>query len=101
MATYDHQCTDKECNNTWEDSYSIHAAPPTTCPKCHKETAKRIITFGTAGKVELAGRELQESIKSDADSMKREMRTNENMYANLLGESRYQTMKSNYDKSRR
>ncbi len=101
MPNYEHVCTDTECNHEWEDTYSIKLDPPTICPKCLKETAKRVIGYATPGKVELAGQDYIDSIKADAKKLKREMHTNENMYANMLGESKYQSLKSSYDKSKR
>ena len=65
MPTYLHICTDKECAHEWEDFYSITEDPPQCCPKCGKETAKRLVSGGSGkGIVELTGHELKAKIKA-------------------------------------
>ena len=44
MPTYDYRCT--SCNYTWEVFQSIKDKKITTCPKCQKETAERLISKG-------------------------------------------------------
>ena len=46
MPTYDYECQD--CGHTFELFQSINAAVETTCPKCQKETLKRLIGTGAA-----------------------------------------------------
>lgn len=102
MPTYEHLCTDTNCNHEWEDFYSIKAEPPTTCPKCNKETAKRLISGGSGrGVVELGGNELVEKVKSDAQALKREAAASEKVYANLLGEQKYQDLQTRMDRQKR
>jgi len=46
MAFYDYECTD--CKHTWEEEQKMTAPKITICPKCKKETAKRLISGGTS-----------------------------------------------------
>jgi putative FmdB family regulatory protein len=46
MATYEYECTD--CGHTWEKEQKMNDPKTTTCPKCGKETAKRLISGGTS-----------------------------------------------------
>jgi len=46
MATYDYECTD--CGHTWEQEQRMADDPEKVCPKCKKETAKRLISGGTS-----------------------------------------------------
>jgi len=89
MPTYEHICL--ECNHEWEDEYSIKANPPTTCPSCKADgKVKRLISGGSGkGRVEHTGNEYKEKVMSDAASLKREAYRNENVMANLVGESKY------------
>lgn len=89
MPTYEHLCL--ECSHEWEDEYSIKVDPPTVCPKCSTEgKVKRLISGGSGkGKVELTGQEYKEKVMSDAQSLRREAYRNENVMANLIGESKY------------
>ena len=42
--TYEYVCT--ACQHAWEEEQRISAAPLTTCPSCHLETAKRQVSGG-------------------------------------------------------
>ena len=42
--TYEYVCT--SCQHAWEEEQRISAAPLTTCPNCHLETAKRQVSGG-------------------------------------------------------
>jgi putative FmdB family regulatory protein len=44
MPTYEYVC--KSCGNTWEASQRISESPLTECPKCHEQTAQRLISGG-------------------------------------------------------
>lgn len=89
MPTYEHLCTNKECNNEWEDMYSIVKEPPKVCPKCNLETATRIISGGSGkGTVELTGHELTAKTKEDVQKIKQRAARDENYMANLIGEDR-------------
>ncbi len=101
MPTYEHLCQDKECNYEWEDEYSIKADPPKICPKCNKETVKRLISLGGKGVVELNGNELVEKLKEDTKQLKRDAASNANVYANLVGESVYHNLQTKLDRRKR
>lgn len=45
MPTYEYIC--KNCNHTWECEHSIKEVIK-KCPACDNETAKRLISSGTA-----------------------------------------------------
>lgn len=102
MPTYVHQCKDTDCNYEWEDEYSIKRDPPTTCPKCLKETAKRLVSGGSGrGVVELSGQDLVDKVKSDAKQLQKDAARDEKVYSNLLGEGRYEGLQTKMDKHRR
>lgn len=101
MPTYLHECTDPACGHMWEDEYSIKQDPPKICPKCNKETAKRLIAAAVGGKVELYGQELVSKLKEDGAKLKRQAGNSEKLYANLLGEQKYNEIQSNIDKARK
>lgn len=42
--TYEYVCI--ACQHAWEEEQRISAAPLTTCPQCHQETAKRQVSGG-------------------------------------------------------
>jgi len=43
---YEYICTNEECKHEWEEDQKITADALTTCVKCGKETAKRLVTGG-------------------------------------------------------
>lgn len=99
MPTYEHRCD--TCKHEWEAEYSIKVDPPKTCPECKAETAVRLISLGGKGVVELGGNELVEKLKADAKTLQKDARKDEKIYANLLGEDRYQNMQTQMDQRRR
>jgi len=102
MPTYVHECSDESCNHEWEDFYSITAEPPKTCPKCGQETARRLVSGGSGrGMVELYGQDLVDKVKGDSKALQKAAAKNENLYANLLGESRYHSLQSKFDSKKK
>lgn len=101
MPEYEHQCTDEKCAHEWEAAYSIKADPPKVCPKCGQETAKRVISLGPRGIVELGGQELIAKLKSDAKQIQREASKDAKKYANLIGEERYHQIQTQMDRRRK
>lgn len=101
MPDYEHICTNEECKHEWEDTYSINKEPPKECPKCHKQTAKRVISLNSKGIVELSGQELVNKVKSDARELSRNAAKKEKVYANLLGEDKYHQMQTSMDRRKR
>lgn len=101
MATYEHICTAEDCQFEWEDSYSIKLDPPKFCPKCNKETAKRLISLGGKGIVELTGQDLVDKCKADAKKIKEEASKDANKYASLIGEDKYNAIQTRMDRQKR
>lgn len=101
MPTYEHMCQNNECNHEWEDNYSIKADPPKFCPKCGLETAKRLISLGGKGVVELYGQDLVDKLKSDSQQLKKDMHKSENIYSNLLGPDKYESLQKRIDASKK
>lgn len=46
MPVYEYACTIESCLNEWEEEQKISDDPQTLCPKCQKESAKRLISGG-------------------------------------------------------
>lgn len=99
MPTYEHLCN--SCKHEWEDTYSIKADPPKECPSCKAEDVTRLISLGGKGVVELTGQDLVDKVKADAQQLKKDAASKEKVYANLLGEDRYQALQTKMDKQRR
>jgi putative FmdB family regulatory protein len=99
MPTYEHLC--ETCKHEWEDMYSIKTDPPKVCPACNAETVKRLISLGGRGVVELTGQDLVDKIKSDVKVLKKDAAASEKVYANLLGEDKYQSLQTRMDQSKR
>ena len=88
MVTYEHIC--KGCQHEWEESYSIKADPPTTCPECKIEGGvERLISGGYSIKMEMNDAELREDVVKGAAEMKRRAAIDINYRANLVGESKF------------
>lgn len=98
MPTYEHICRNKECNNEWEDNYSITKDPPKVCPLCNQETAERVISLGGKGIVELAGQDLVDKTKEEIKQLKRDMKKSDKVYANMLGEEKYHNLQTQMDR---
>lgn len=98
MPEYTHQCQNAECNYEWEAEYSIKDDPPTECPKCHQQTAKRLISLCGKGVVELYGQDLVDKCKQDAKDLQRQANNSEKVYSNLLGENTYNNLQKKLDK---
>jgi putative FmdB family regulatory protein len=99
MPTYEHRCD--TCKHEWEADYSIKVDPPKECPSCKAETVTRLISLGGKGVVELTGQELVDKVKADAQQLKKEAHSKEKIYANLLGEQKYQDLQTRMDKQKR
>lgn len=44
MPTYDYECQNDQCQHAFEAEQRISEDPLKVCPKCEKETAKRLIS---------------------------------------------------------
>lgn len=111
MPSYDYECSmavEEGGHGVFEDYHSSSdSAKLTECPFCRKEkdilvTVQRLISGGSGrGIVELTGRDLIDKTKADAQVFKREVHQKENLYANVLGEAKYQSLQQSMDKNRR
>jgi len=101
MPDYEHICTDNSCKFEWESTYSIKVDPPKICPKCGKETAKRLISLNGKGVVELVGHELAAKVKEDTIKLKQDMKKSDKLYANMLGDSKYNELQTKLDRRKR
>jgi putative FmdB family regulatory protein len=99
MPTYEHRCD--SCLHEWEDSYSIKAEPPKVCPECKQETARRMISLGGKGVVELTGNELVSKVKEDTAKLKKEVYSSEKAYSNFIGEHHYENLQKKIDNQKR
>ena len=45
--TYEYGCENNSCCHTWEAAQKITEPPLAECPKCHQQTAKRLVSGGT------------------------------------------------------
>lgn len=94
---YYHLC--KSCNHEWEESYSIKEDPPKICPQCKVEgLVQRLITGAPAVKMILSASEFKQSLKESKHKIQKEIGKNENFKANLAGEDKYQSFKSENDR---
>lgn len=98
MPTYEHRCD--TCKHEWEADYSIKLDPPKVCVSCAAETVTRLISLGAKGVVELTGHELVEKVKADGQALKKDAHAKEKVYANLLGEDKYQALQVRLDKQK-
>lgn len=89
MPTYEHVCDN--CEEEFEDIYSMKDDPPTLCPICGVDGwVRRIISIPAVGIVELTGGDLKNKLIEDGRKMKRHAQSNEKALANLVGEDKYQ-----------
>ena len=87
MPIYDHLC--EECNYEWDDLFKMSDPVPTICPSCNTSgKIKRLISV-CVGRVELGFQEQKQQIKDDRKRLSKEVRNNENLRANIVGESNY------------
>lgn len=107
MPTYEFKCQaevdGKECAHEWEEFLSIKAPNPEECPQCKaKGKVQRLISGGSGkGVVELTGQDLVDKVKSDIRELKGDAAKKEKVYANLLGEDKYQQMQTRMDQQKR
>jgi len=102
MPEYEHCCLNTECNHEWCDTYSIKSDPPTTCPACHQETAKRLISGGSGkGIVALSGAELVAATKAGAAAIEKHAAQNEGFAASFIGDGLYERKQQQMDKAKR
>jgi len=95
MPNYDHACYD--CEYEWEEFYSINDEPPTVCPKCGGK-ARRVITGVPACSVKLEGAELKQHIKDERKKIRHQLKSDEKLRANLMGEDKFHNTETNVQK---
>lgn len=88
MPTYDYQC--QACNHTWELFQSMNDSPISTCPKCKKRKAKRLLGLGAG--IIFKGSGFYETDYKKKDSGKKEGNSSEKTETKDKGNS---DMKSN------
>lgn len=99
MPTYEFEC--EECKHEWEVYQSMSAPNPDECPSCKvMGKTKKLISLGSKGVVELYGHELVDKLKGDAQKLKQEAAKDERVYANLLGEEKYQSLQTKMDQQK-
>jgi len=101
MPTYEFCCQESECKYEWEEWLSMTAPNPESCPKCNKSSVKKLISLGSKGVVELTGQDLVDKTKADIRKLKQDAAGSEKVYANLLGETKYQDLQVRMDRQKR
>lgn len=100
MPTYEYECPQ---HGIFEEFHSS-AIKLEHCPQCQdvgkEQEIKRLISLGSRGVVELVGQDLVDKCKSDAKKIKAEAAKDEKVYANLLGEQRYQDLQVKMDRQK-
>lgn len=83
MPIYEHAC--EACNYEWEDIFRNYEDFPEECPKCKaKGKIKRLMSI-CAGRVELTGRELVQSLKKDGKKIAEKAKKDDNVLADIIG----------------
>jgi len=110
MPTYEYLCSiNKEDggHGVFERFHSMRDdARVKECPMCREEKnletpVERLISAGGRGVVELVGGELVEKQSADAKQFSKDVHSSEKLYANVLGEAKYESLQRRMDKQRR
>lgn len=89
MPFYDHFC--KNCNEIFEDFYSAVTPPPTICQLCGVDGyVQRQIPAVVYGRVPLTGGDLKRQIQKESAQIKNKVKSDENLRANIIGETAYE-----------
>jgi putative FmdB family regulatory protein len=100
MPTYLYECP---THGEFEDFHSA-STKLEKCPQCEAEgkdqEVKRLIALGSKGVVELYGQDLVDKIKGDVRKLKADAAKDEKVYANLLGEEKYQSLQTKMDQQK-
>lgn len=101
MPSYDYECP---AHGIFEEFHSA-SIKLEHCPQCKElgkdQEIKRLISLGSKGVVEKYGQELVDKIKSDTVQLKKDMHKNEYLYANMLGNDKYEAMQTKLDDQKR
>lgn len=100
MPTYLYTCL--KTNQEFEEYHSI-TTKLEDCPICKEKglephIPKRLICGSSKGVVVLTGHELTAKNKENVINLKKEIYNNEKLYANVVGETKYNQMQKNIDK---
>lgn len=97
MPTYEYLCPE---HGEFEEEHSIKIKLE-FCPKCKEagkdQEIKRLISLGGKGVVTLVGQDLVDKCVADGKKIAKDASANEKVYANLLGESKYQQLQTRMD----
>ena len=99
MPTYEFQCN--ECKHEWELFQSMSAPDPSECPSCKHAELTKLCSLGSRGIVELTGQDLMDKVKVDTQQLKKDAAKSEKLYANMLGEDKYQALQVRMDNQKR
>ena len=89
MPWYLHECL--ACNEEFEDLYGVTSPIPTLCPNCGVDgQIKRLIPTIVYGRVPLTGSDLKKQITKERNQMRDKVNKDENLKANIVGESAYE-----------
>jgi putative FmdB family regulatory protein len=101
MPTYLYYC---DIHGEFEEMHSV-TTELTICPKCIEEkidppkSIKKLINcFNQGGNVLLNPDDMIAKARADGKKIAREASKNENLYASLLGEDKYQSLQCQIDK---
>jgi hypothetical protein len=104
MPTYLYSCPIS--NEEFEEFHSIMTKLE-HCPLCEKagrvdHAPDRLISGGSGrGIVELTGQDLIDKTKADGAAFKKQVYSDANTYANILGDSKYQSIQQGLDRGKR
>ena len=100
MPIYEYECTNPDCqmyDNKWEEFQFISEEAITICKHCKTHSAVKALSLPALGLVELTGQDYIKKMQNDVKSLSQKAASDENTYANLLGEDKYQSMAQSMD----
>lgn len=102
MPTYLYMCP---IHKEFEEFHSMSKTLE-YCPKCEEEKLepqklKKLINCSSRGQVILTGQDLVDKVKSDTTQLNKDIHSSTNLYANVLGENKYQSLQQKMDRQKR
>lgn len=102
MPTYEYECPE---HGIFEEYHSIKIKLE-FCSRCKEngknQEVKRLISGGSGrGMVELTGHDLVAKTKEDIVKLKSDMSKSDKVYANMLGDDKYQALQTKMDQRKR
>jgi putative FmdB family regulatory protein len=96
MPIYPHKC--KECGHEWTEVYSVSSPIPDTCPSCRAVgSVKRVISKDQGVTVNLSAKEFKDVLPDLRKKIERDVAKNENLQANIMGETAYHNTQTNIE----